>query len=229
MNRINIPNRYAYLVFSLTFINRAMRRLMMKNQFPSEVWEIIDYEDIIPNMYEISNYGRVRDLVNESIIKSQSDDGRGYWCTSYQTTNGKSRTIKTHRIVAHHFVDGRTEERNEVMHLDGTPFISENGDIIIQANNFFLNLKWGTRSENNKEANEQRTSLRNRKPKINETTAHEICKCLVKHKGDCLKVVNELGIPFKTIQHIWLNSTWKNVYNKYEKDLNKIKISKENK
>lgn len=57
----------------------------------------------------------------------------------YVRFGGKNFSI--HRLVALCFVDGKTEEKNTVNHIDGNPL-----------NNHYTNLEWVSQSENNKHA-----------------------------------------------------------------------------
>lgn len=84
---------------------------------------------------------------NGQILKpiTQWEDKYGYKYITY-----KNRNYAVHRLIAKAFVRGRSDERNIVMHKDDNP-----------ANNNPSNLKWGTYSENNKEAYEHGLKTRN--------------------------------------------------------------------
>lgn len=58
----------------------------------------------------------------------------------YYVKIGK-KNLSVHRLVAICFVDGKTEEKNTVNHIDGNPL-----------NNDYKNLEWVSQSENNKHA-----------------------------------------------------------------------------
>ena len=66
----------------------------------------------------------------------QWSDKNGY---KYVTVNHKN--YPAHRLVAINFVDGRSEEKNVVMHKDDQPW-----------NNEKSNLEWGTYSQNTYDA-----------------------------------------------------------------------------
>lgn len=87
-------------------------------------------------LYEISNLGSVRRLVNRGKFKANSlmtgslnDDG-------YVVVNLNGKVDKVHRIVAKHFI-ANPEHKPEINHIDG-----------IKTNNAVSNLEWCNRSEN---------------------------------------------------------------------------------
>ena len=101
-----------------------------------EIWKPIKgYE----GLYEVSNLGRVKSLNryhhrHENILKNKITKD-GY----YETTlvkNGKSKFIRSHRLVALTFIDNPLN-KTEVNHKDGN-----------KLNNFVGNLEWVTSSEN---------------------------------------------------------------------------------
>lgn len=105
-----------------------------------EIWKPVEgYE----NMYEISNYGRVKSLsrkaldgrvLKESIIKG------GYFGNGYQFVclrkNGMNKNYLVHRLVAKAFVPNEHQYPN-VNHIDG-----------VKTNNHHSNLEWCTQSYN---------------------------------------------------------------------------------
>lgn len=66
----------------------------------------------------------------------QWSDKDGY---KYITANRKN--VAVHRLVANHYVRGKTPEKRIVMHRDDNP-----------SNNHYTNLEWGTYSQNNYDA-----------------------------------------------------------------------------
>ena len=116
-----------------------------------EIWKpVVGYEAL----YEVSNLGAVRSLArkvrsknnSERSVKErlliQSQNGRGYLHVGI--SNGKSRSIVVHRLVATAFL-GVAGERMTVNHKDGN-----------KANNHVDNLEWVSVGENNKHAIETR-------------------------------------------------------------------------
>ena len=99
-----------------------------------EVWKpILGYDG-----YYVSNYGRVKHFVKSYNSYHLLD-------TYYNPTTDRpyvqiaNKNFLLYRLVAHAFVDGYTDERNTVNHIDGDTH-----------NNKAVNLEWVTQSDNNK-------------------------------------------------------------------------------
>ena len=117
----------------------------LQKDFAMEIWKDINgYE----NMYQVSNYGRVKSLnrivksswgtpkmLNEKIIK-EIIDSLGYSRLSL-SKNGKVKAHKIHRLVAEAFLEGN----GVVNHIDGN-----------KQNNNVLNLEFCTAKQNNAHA-----------------------------------------------------------------------------
>ena len=88
--------------------------------------------------YEVSNYGKVRNIkkINKCLKTSKNSDG--YITKSLRDSKTKKdMPFYMHRLVAMLFVNGQTEEKNHVNHKD------EN-----RANNHYSNLEWLSNQEN---------------------------------------------------------------------------------
>ena len=95
-----------------------------------EKWKTVeDY----PN-YEISNFGRLRNK-NTSYILKEIIDKSGY-ITFGVTVNGKSKFLKSHRLVALNFIPN-PNNKLEVNHIDED-----------KSNNRVVNLEWCDRKYN---------------------------------------------------------------------------------
>ena len=96
----------------------------------------------IPNHknYYVSNDGRIcsyKKTYNKYVLLTpylNSKIGRYY-------VKIGNKNLSVHRLVALCFVNGKTEEKNTVNHIDGDPL-----------NNDYKNLEWVSQSENNKHA-----------------------------------------------------------------------------
>lgn len=96
-----------------------------------EIWKNVKgYE----GLYEVSNFGRVKSLRKEKILKLGRDK-KGYLIVGL-CKNGKQRTFKAHRLVTEHFLNN-PYNLPYVNHKDGN-----------KTNNNVSNLEWCTQKEN---------------------------------------------------------------------------------
>lgn len=101
-----------------------------------EIWKPVkDY----PN-YEVSNYGRVKHIDKDYILKPCVDSSVGYIIYRLTGENGVSYKKYGHRLVAEAFISN-PEHKRLVNHIDCD-----------KTNNFVENLEWATDSENMKHA-----------------------------------------------------------------------------
>ena len=141
-------------------------------------WKPLVYADVKPGMYEVSNYGFVRNVHTGKVLSICLSE-KGYVMVELMTIHGKSKTKKVHRIVAKHFVDGETAEKCEVDHLDCN-----------KRNNRASNLEWVTHLENIRRAYKHKLIPIKRCEEhpfalLTNDEVHEICKTLVRFNGDC--------------------------------------------
>lgn len=99
-----------------------------------ECWKRIIYKGI-ETKYDVSNLGRVRHRYKRNIKKLHKRKDGYFYCQLH--INHKIKKINIHKLVAEAFVDGKSNLRNEVHHI--------NGD---KSCNIASNLKWVTRKEN---------------------------------------------------------------------------------
>lgn len=85
------------------------------------------------NLYEVSDHGRVR-RVGGKILKLHL---RSRYLFIALHNGKRTRTLDVHRLVAEHFCDGRSEERNEVNHKN-----------LNKLDNRAENLEWVSHLEN---------------------------------------------------------------------------------
>lgn len=95
-----------------------------------EIWsEIIGYE----GLYEVSNFGRVRNVSGH--LMSTWRNNKGYKCLSLQK-NRKTKHLTVHRAVAMAFIPN-TEKYSQINHIDGN-----------KDNNRVENLEWCDQQHN---------------------------------------------------------------------------------
>ena len=113
-----------------------------------EFWRSIIYKGE-ETKYEVSSLGRVRHVYTLKIKKAHKrKDGYLY----YQLhIGGKIKKINIHRLVAEAFIEGKSDERNEVNHIDGN-----------KTNNTIYNLEWVSRKENIRHAFDNNLIVRGR-------------------------------------------------------------------
>lgn len=130
-----------------------------------EIWKsIINYEEL----YEVSNYGRVKSLprkwrLKEKILKSSQGFG-GYLYVNL-CKNKKQTLWRIHKLVLEAFL-GPCSFGMEVCHNDGNP-----------ENNFVGNLRYDTRKNNIKDTMKHgrtTTGVKNRHAKLNNKKIIEI-------------------------------------------------------
>lgn len=180
-----------------------------------EIWKPIICQDIKIGWYEVSNLGRIRHTKYKRLLSPFKS--KGYMRIGLITNNRGQQKFPVHRLVATAFVDGYTEERHFVNHIDGN-----------KINNTAENLEWVTASENTIHAIQTGllkvvTGERNGQSTISEAEARRICELLIENDGKCL-LVSELArqegivVSSTLVGHIKRKSTWKIVSDEYFND-----------
>ena len=127
-----------------------MYRNLQFESMPNEIWKpVIGYE----RMYEVSNFGRIKTIIDKVIEKSGKEKRKSpkimkqsFTSTGYLMVNLMHRYYKVHRLVAMAFIPNQ-ENKPEINHIDGNPL-----------NNKVENLEWCSHTENMQHA--VRTGLR---------------------------------------------------------------------
>lgn len=176
-----------------------------------ESWDILRHPRIRKNYYQISDRGRIRRLFEQDFILKEHIDG-GYNRVSLAGTySGERFSFGAHRLVAEHYVFGRTPERNTINHIDGN-----------RSNNYWKNLEWVTTAENLKHAAYVKSiPYGDNSPVaiLSTEDAARICVLLNKYNGSVEKVVNKLkpSIPYlksNLVSSIKYGNTFKHVSDK---------------
>jgi hypothetical protein len=112
--------------------------------FGNESWKEIEGYG---GRYQISNHGRVWNVVTQQIMKQQRKK-TGYMQINLMKPNKKVVSERVHRLVALYFCN-KPEGCNVVNHLDSN-----------KANNYYENLEWTTISGNTKHCCENNKEFR---------------------------------------------------------------------
>ncbi len=179
-----------------------------------EEWRRLNFKDLKPDeIYEISNYGRLRHWSTKTndykIMKLSTVRGYRYfmWFKSNQGWDNKIKKI-IHRLVAEEFCEHTDPKQIFVVHLDHD-----------KGNNYYKNLKWVTREEmtsHNKSNPRVIESHRKRKGKITNSKLTEAdvleLKKMVK-SGDykLYKVAEHFGITHTQLNRIRNGLNWAHV------------------
>ena len=134
---IDLAESIIYL-WNIHYIDEAFKTKKLSNP---EVWrDIKGYE----GLYEISNFGRVKSHVkigSPTYYKTPVLSTPGYYTVSLSKNGKPTYSVGVHRLVAEAFIENSDKTKTEVNHKDGD-----------KLNNYYENLEWVTRKENNKYA-----------------------------------------------------------------------------
>lgn len=149
-----------------------------------ERWVTIDYADIKKNTYEISNYGRIRNIKKNKILKAFTDKD-GYHRLELATYNKKGKKYFVHRLVAIHFIEDKSNEYL-VNHKDS-----------IRNHNYYKNLEWVTPEGNSKHGKEHgfirpQYGINN---KYKKKFIYKICK-LIEKGYSTTEIIEKLGYEY---------------------------------
>ena len=134
---LDLAESIIYL-WNIHYIEEAFKEKKMTNP---EIWkDIKGYE----GKYEISNFGRVKSHVKigtPTYYKTPILSTPGYYTVCLSKDGKVSYSVGIHRLVAEAFVENTDKTKTEVNHKDGN-----------KLNNYYENLEWVTRKENNDHA-----------------------------------------------------------------------------
>jgi len=171
-------------------------------------YRFIDYPEVIPNRYMVSNYGEVYNQETH-YKKNLHNDKDGYKRVGLTTPNHRKRfkNYSVHKLVAHQFIPNDDPENNNIVnHID-----------CIKYHNYYKNLEHCTAMENRLHAVENGLMARgesNPQNIFSESLVREICEYfqngLSKHQVyelyNCGSKYNKQ--MYDLIRHLYNRNTW---------------------
>lgn len=134
---LDLAESIIYL-WNIHYIDEAFK---IKKIINPEVWkDVKGYE----GSYEISNFGRIRSRIkigSPMYYKTPVLSTPGYYTVSLSKDGKVTNSVGIHRLVAEAFIENTDPRKTEVNHKDGN-----------KLNNYYENLEWVTRKENNEHA-----------------------------------------------------------------------------
>lgn len=134
---LDLAESIIYL-WNIHYIDEAFKAKKLVNP---EIWkDVKGYE----GSYEISNFGRVRSHIKIGVptyYKTPILSTPGYYTVTLSKNGKTTFSIGVHRLVAEAFIENTDPTKTEVNHKDGN-----------KLNNYYKNLEWVTRKENNEHA-----------------------------------------------------------------------------
>ena len=116
-------------------INVAPAPEMSTSQTGVEEWRDITDPRVVPGRYQVSNFGRVRDIVKDRMLVL-GDCHDGYYNVHMAVAPHKEVQVAVHRLVAIAFIPN-PDNKPQVDHIDGN-----------KHNNAVPNLRWVDRKTN---------------------------------------------------------------------------------
>ena len=183
-----------------------------------EIWKEINYKDIIPGRYEVSDMGNFRKMKSKKEMNgcNPKNERGGYHRIALKTINGKIKKFQKHRIVMATF--GYLTDNQEVNHKNGKKY-----------DNSYTNLEATDRKGNAKHAAEnnlyQKCEDHYRSNFTNEEVEN-ICKLIsegypISEVIDIMNLHDGYGDIYSNIDKIINGKAWKSISSKYNFDYNK--------
>ena len=211
---IPIPESLKNKPIKVSHINGDTRDISLDNlQWVEDIeeWRVCTYPGVKPDMYEVSSWGRVRNMKTNYILNFAKN--HGYYMFGIKI-NGKTKHISVHRVIAYEFLC-YDENKCIVNHINGN-----------KMNNYLKNLEWVTMRENIVHACYTRLLIPAKgegsgRSKLTETDVRHICELLVKFNGyvglvyDNLTTVERDKTSISNISSIKLKKTWSLISDEY--------------
>ena len=205
---IPIPESLKDKPIKVTHVNGDTRDISLDNlQWVEDIeeWRVCTYPGVKPNMYEVSSWGRVRNIQSNNIIGCVSYKGYVSAKILFDTSSNLKAT-PVHRLVAWAFCKYDMDFiSNEVNHING-----------IKTTNLPKNLEVVTHKLNAIHARYTGLSQLYPGAKLTESEVCEVCKILLETGGSISEVKRilfekGLDVPLSTIRGIKYKNVWKHL------------------
>ena len=217
MAYIPIPESLQSKRIKVSHINGDTRDISLDNlEWVEDIeeWRVCTYPGVKPNMYEVSSWGRVRNIQTGTVLKNQHDKFKYeiIWLCSVPGKNVKGgQTFKVHRLTAYQFLKNDCQSP-EVNHISGFKNI-----------NYIKNLEWVTSSTNQLHAfmtglQEKRFGELSHITSLKNSDVEKICSTLVKFNGDIsmvVKTLNNINMNHEIVKAIKYKQNWSFISDKY--------------
>lgn len=184
----------------------------LKITYRTEEWRPVFIKHF-KTIYEISNYGRFRNIETGHIYKPFKNK-KGYLSYSFyirQKHEGSKNVRKlAHRLVAKAFIPN-PKKRKQINHKDGN-----------KENNYVNNLEWCTNMYNSRHA----TNNNLRRSKLSPLEVYEICELLLDTKNTYEAIAKKYNVATETIRSINVRNTWTRISRKYDFPPRKVPLTK---
>ena len=165
-----------------------------------EIWFPLEFEDLMSNTYEISNFSRIRMSNKHNYEFPEIYVGfQGYAYVNLRDYTGKKKSYRHHRLVAAAFCIKQHESYNVVNHLDST-----------RDNNDFRNLEWCTQQMNIRHAYENgrthaKPGEKHFNSKYSDEFIHQICNLMSQgySNDQILQLLNIDQKEYKSIRKLF--------------------------
>ena len=192
-----------------------------------EKWTFIDYKNIKPKMYAVSNFGNIKNVKSDNKLTPWKGKN-GYLYVSLMCTDNSVLKIAIHVLVATYFckIPKKLLNKNE-------PLVP-NHDDFDRTNNYYKNLTWMTYAMNNEwNRIHDHWKIAEDAPnaKVSNDTVHKICKLMEDGwlNKDIIKVLGFTNnVYYKSLlTRIRNGSEWKSISSQYN-IINKNTLRKNN-
>lgn len=178
-----------------------MRIEMNRMVWPIEEWRVAPGWDA----YEVSSIGRVRRTKMCSGVTTLGKNRKacidaGGYPSVVLSQNKKRKTTNIHRLVCEAFNGPPPSPKHEVAHGDG-----------IRTNNFFLNLRWATREENQSDRWSHGTAAAGARHGMSKLTVDEVIAIKgadYSRHGSFKKMAAKMGVGQVQISRIVKGKRW---------------------